>query len=197
VQAAMVAKSQGALPADVERLVGELTQAKVKWTDELMEFVSTVARDAYDWNRPNKRFIQQGIYMPRLHSQKCGPIMVVIDTSGSIGSKELDQFRSELGNIISQLRPEKVHCIDCDADIQRHLELEPGDELPKDCKGGGGTSFVPVEELIESMDEKPLCVVYLTDAWSSWNKEPDVPVLTVSTTDRTAPYGRTIKLELN
>ena len=45
-------------------------------------------------------------------------------------------------------------------------------------KGGGGTSFVPVFDLLEEDFEKPAVVLYLTDGYGDApKKEPNYPVI--------------------
>ena len=63
-QAVQSAKMMGKLSAGVERLVGELLTPKVLWADVLQRFVIKAKTDDRTFARPNRRFIQQGMYLP-------------------------------------------------------------------------------------------------------------------------------------
>jgi predicted metal-dependent peptidase len=59
------------------------------------------AKDYSTWRRPSKRFLGQDIYMPSTVGESMGDLVVAIDTSGSIGSKELQVFLSEVVSVCS------------------------------------------------------------------------------------------------
>ena len=63
------------------------------WRAVLREFVSAHARNDYSWARPNRRFIAQGLYLPGLHSEELGDVVLAVDTSGSIGEQAPGRLR--------------------------------------------------------------------------------------------------------
>lgn len=195
-QAADGAKKHGKLPAGFERFVNDITTPKVPWREVLARFVTQIAHDDYTWSRPNRRYISRGIFLPSLHSECMGRIDVVIDTSGSIDQPTLNAFGTEIQAIVNAVRPEKTRVIYCDAAINHIDEFSPNDELKFKAHGGGGTDFCPPFRLIASEDEKPACLVYLTDMMGNFPKEPDFPTLWCATTDRVGPFGETVRIEV-
>ena len=85
--------------------------------------------------------------------------------------------------------------------MQAEYRLTPGDELPTQAEGGGGTDFRPafarVAEL-EAEGERIAGLVYLTDLLGYFPNADDVsiPTLWVATTDHAAPFGRTVRVEV-
>jgi len=197
-QAANAAKKRGTLPGGLSRIVEELLTPENRWQDELSDFVSNVfdARDDYSWSRPNRRFLSSGLYLPSLRSESLGSFVVAIDTSGSVGKDELALFVGHL-NAILECRPAKVHVLYCDAQVHRADEWNPSDGpmVVSDAPGGGGTEHSPIWDWIKDNDVEPEAVICLTDGYTSWGKDPGVPVLWAMTTDVKAPFGRTIRIE--
>jgi len=196
-QAARVAKSMGNLPDDLERLVGDLLASKVDWREVLRRFISQAAKNDYSWSRPNRRHIAQGLYLPSLYSEAMGELVVAVDTSGSIGQEELDQFASELTSIAEDTEPKAIHVVYCDTSVA-HTEQFTKEDLPLQlaAKGGGGTDFRPPFAWVEEQQIQPVCLVYLTDMYcSDFPQEPNYPVLWISTSDQTnAPFGEVIRM---
>jgi predicted metal-dependent peptidase len=191
-QAAQVAKAQGKLPGSLARLVEELNDAKVPWREVLQRFVNQCARNDYSWRRPSARYFSRGIILPSLYSEQLPPIVVAVDTSGSIGAEDLQQFASEIDEIIGQYNA-TVQVLYCDTSIAGEEEFTPETRPVRlQAKGGGGTDFAPVMKRVEEMDEAPACIVYLTDmCCSSFGNDPGVPVLWVATEGRNhkPPFG--------
>jgi len=70
-------------------------------TSYLRRFLEQTARNDYSWQVPNRRYIQQGLYLPTLYStSEGGHIVVFVDTSGSIGGEEIAQFAGELSGML-------------------------------------------------------------------------------------------------
>jgi len=196
-QAAQAAKAQGNLPKGLERIVGDLTAARVPWREVLQRFITQISKDDYTWSRPNKKFLQQGFFMPSLYSESMGEIAVVIDTSGSIDQPTLDAFGSEIKAIVAQTRPCNTIVMYCDAAVNHVDEYAPGDDLKFIAHGGGGTDFRPPFELMAKRDKPPVALVYLTDMYGPFPKqEPDYPVMWCATSDRIGPFGETLKIEV-
>jgi len=192
-QAAAAAKGRGELPSDVARLVEDTLNPPSRWQDLLRAFIREWCKDDYSWTRPNARYLASGFMLPSLHSQRLGKLAVAIDTSGSIDRPLLDVFLGEVEAIVHECRPSGITLIDCDADVQSVRECEPLDPLPRDFKGGGGTSFIPVFTHLEN--EPPVALVYFTDLDGSFPKsEPSFPVLWATREDKQAPFGVTVKL---
>lgn len=189
-QAAQAAKMAGKLSANQARIVGELLNPKVDWREVLRRFVMKVRDDQRSYARPNRRFIQQGIYAPSVTGEAMETIAVAIDTSGSIGQKELDQFAAEIRAIQEDARPKTVEVIYFDHSICHHDHFERDETLHFAPHGGGGTAFSPIFRFIEEKGFNPACCVVLTDlCCSDFGPPPEYPVLWTSTMEGKAPWG--------
>jgi len=198
-QAAHVAKQTGHLPGDIERMMEELFKPVLPWRDILRRFMTEKCNDDFTWSRGNRRFIAQGLYLPsRLSDDAMGEIVVVIDTSGSIGEKELTEFGSEIKGIVDEVKPSKVRVIYCDSRIAHIDEFGPHDTLEFAAHGGGGTDFRPPFEWLEENQIVPKALVYLTDGYGPFpEQEPDFPVMwAINNRDVTPPHGEHLILEV-
>lgn len=196
-QAATQAKSAGKLPGSLSRFVDEILRPKIDWRTILQVFVQPTAKNDYTMNPPNRRYIHLGLYMPSLKSNEMPPIVVCIDTSGSISGDQLNGFQAEIQAIMDSC-PTTIDCFYCDRQIQGHdIFTRENPVLFKNCRGGGGTSFEPVFEEIEKQGLHPECLIYLTDLQGSFpDHAPEYPVLWINTYDHTqAPFGTTVFME--
>ncbi len=203
-QAAQAAKAQGKLPGSLARLVNELVHPILDWREMLRSFIDHTARSDYSWNQPNRRHIADGIYLPSFLSNGMKPLVLAIDTSGSITQRELTQFQAELNDILLSY-PATVSVVYCDCEISATETITP-DEYPVDLKvsGHGSTDLCPpFDWAVQNMPDAG-CLIYLTDLLGkSPEADPGIPTLWISTTkDRDLPlsyqpkFGQVATLEL-
>ncbi len=199
-QALNNAEAEGQLPAGLKRVVEEALQTKTPWADELRQFFTAIARDDLSWMRPNRQYLRQKIVMPSVHSERMGPVVFVVDTSGSIDARALEQFEAEANALIEDVRPEVTYVLYVDA--AAYPDKEEGytvDDLPIkfNARGSGGTDFRAAFNWVEAKgDMQPACLVYLTDLLGTFPaQEPEYPVLWACTNSRKAPFGNTIHIK--
>lgn len=168
----------GKMGGKQSRELGELTEPKVDWREQLREFVNSLAdgKDISTWQRVNRRWLQHDMYMPSTLSESMGRICIAIDTSGSIGGRELNEFLTEVQAICMNVQPELVDLLYWDTEVAGH-EVYGRDQLDKLVKstkpaGGGGTDPACIPAYIKQKQIKPECVVVLTDgyvgSWGTW-----------------------------
>lgn len=199
-QAAYVAKQQGKLPADMERMLDELMAPQMPWKEILRRFMTERANDDFSWRKGNRRFISQGLYLPSRESEASGEIVVCIDTSGSIGQKELTEFGSEIQGIIEEVRPSKTIVIYCDAQVNKVVEFGPHDPVILEAVGGGGTDFRPPFHYLRKHGIVPKALVYLTDGYGSFPEEHEVDFPTlwcINNEQVTSPIGESLVLNVD
>ena len=196
-QALRSAKSCGCEPANLARPLNDSRQSKQDWRTLLRDFVVATAPSDYRWTPPNRRYVAAGLYLPSVERTSVGTIVVAVDTSGSIGQDELDQFAGEITAISDEAKPEAIHIVYCDAVVQSIQQFGPSEPIELEPKGGGGTDFRPVFEWVEANQIAPACLIYLTDlCCRSYPQAPEYPVLWVTDSRRTAPFGETIRIKL-
>lgn len=201
-QGAMLA---GKFGVKVPRVIQDLMTPKVSWRDELREFVSstTKGRDEYTWRKMNRRRMVDDIYLPTLEAEKVGEIIIAIDTSGSIGSKQLTEFATEMISICDMVSPDRVRVIWWDHQVRGEQVFSDNyDGLATMLKpeGGGGTRVSSVSELLCSENSNAECLVVFTDGYVEddikW--QTNIPTLWMVTLARdfTPPSGRLVKMEV-
>jgi len=194
--AAMQALTAGKLGGAMARMVDHLLQPKLPWRMLLARYMTMIARDDYTYSRPSSRRGDPVIY-PSLRSSQLN-IVVALDTSGSIGDKEISEFVGEVNAIKSQLRA-KITLLACDSALAKGAPwtFEAWEEfkLPEKFQGGGGTSFVPVFEWADEQDLAPDLVVYFTDAQGQFPEhEPAYPVTWLVKGKTAVPWGQRVQL---
>lgn len=176
---------QGALAAGKagsggDRVLEELIEAQVDWREALRDFVTTTCAgsDYSTWSRPNRRYVGMGIYMPSGVSERIGELVIAIDTSGSIGGRQLSVFLSEVVGICDTVKPEAVRILYWDTKVYADERYEAHElhNLTKSTKpaGGGGTTVECVPEYITQQAITAQAVIVLTDgylggSWGSWS----------------------------
>lgn len=191
--AVIIAKKRGNLPGSLERLISELIKPEVNWKDQLRDWFNVKVKTDTTWNRPNRKFINSGIYLPTKYSLGCGHIGVAIDVSGSISERELVVFESELRSIFDETHPKKVTIIYFDTQTHGPFVFEDGEEISLKRIGGGGTNFAVAFDWFTKNASDITGLVFMTDMMCDWPSEPLYPTCILSTTKGiTAPFGRTI-----
>lgn len=190
------AKRQGSTPAGLSRLIGKLKKPQKNWRELLAEFIQFEVFD-YGFLPPDRRYYGfSDVLMPDYNevAEKVQDLVFVIDTSGSIGDRELTAVFSELVGMMQQFSAGvRGHIIFADADVAAVYDFETVEDILKaKPAGGGGTSFTPAIKY--AMDKKDsgewdvVGLIYLTDLYGdSENEEVNadtVPfnVLWISTT---------------
>jgi predicted metal-dependent peptidase len=197
-QAIRTAKACGHAPADVERPLTESRQSRQDWRSILRAFIAATTPADYRWTPPNRRYVAAGIYLPSVERQGVGRIVIGVDTSGSIGQRELEQFAAEITAIADEAKPEAIYVVYCDAAVQSVQEFGPSEPIELEPKGGGGTEFCPVFAWVEENCIDPVCLIYLTDLCCySFPEAADYPVLWVTDSRKEAPLGDTIHISLD
>ena len=106
IQSAKLAKQSGKLPSSIERIVDEMVNVITPWHEKLERYMSSKVKDGYSWNRPNRRFVGQGMYLPGYdYVPRMGEIVLAVDTSGSLDSKELAYFNAHINRILETCLP--------------------------------------------------------------------------------------------
>ncbi len=201
VAAASSAKLAGKLPGGVRDMVEKITDPKADWRELLRRFMDeTTEKTDRSWNRPNRRHIHNGLYLPGpAPGLETGDIVVGVDTSGSITDKVLAAFGSELRAIVEEGNPKSVTVIYCSHDISRVDVFENGDPVNIATNvETGGTDFRPVFEEIKRRKLEPSCVVYLTDLYGPAPEAEEWPTIWACTeASGEGPWGQTVHIDVH
>jgi len=195
---------RGKMQGNKNRAVNEILEPKVNWREQLREFVNSTCKnkDRTSWKRPHKRFIGHDIYMPSMIGESIGQVVVGIDTSGSIGQKELNEFLSEVVAICDDVSPSSIELLYWDTQVAGHETYHQGDykALVQSTKpaGGGGTHVGCVNQYVKDKRIQPEAIIILTDGYveDDWGGNWEYPTLwAVTTRHNTSPHGKTIHID--
>ena len=197
-QGALVA---GKVGSGGDRMFDELLQPQQNWREVLREFISSTCagKDYSTWQRPSRRYIGAGYYMPSGISEQIGEIVVAPDMSGSIGQPEITRMLSEVQSIAETVHPEAARLLYWDTQIcaDERYEAHEMDNMIASTKpaGGGGTMVECVPEYMAAEGITAQCAIVFTDgylggSWGQWT----CPVLWVIVDNKSCnpPFGTTV-----
>lgn len=204
-EAKMLADKRGRMSAAAGRAVEENRKPKADPWAVLARFVARHADPTdYTWAKPNRRMLAaSGFYMPGMDNPNTAPIILVVDTSGSVTQDMLNEFAAHATIIMQEHRPQALHVIYCDAEVNGTVSFTPDDgPVRLTMMGGGGTAFQPAFDYIAAHPGEyadASCIVYLTDADGDNETLTDTANLPtmwgiVPGWNRPLPFGESIKL---
>lgn len=201
---AKVVRSTASLNATLEKAIGNSSmgdamvsainanlESEVDWVELLRDFQLSSIADDPTWSRLNKRHQWRGINLPsKQKSAHGGEVAYIMDTSGSVSQRELDQFATEGEAIALDCGIERIRVCYCDTDYHdtrnpeerrtfvrktgssdsltgdeewwQITEIAQGEELKLYRIGGGGTSFNPPFNLFnDHTDDAQDCVAII------------------------------------
>lgn len=197
-QAQVVAQGQGQgnLPAGLQRELGAIGPARINWRTHLWRFLVQTPTDFQGYDR---RLIGRGYYLEALQGESVR-VAVCVDTSGSVGGREMELFLSEVQGILGAYPLVQCDLYYADAEAHGPFPLTASDAVPPPV-GGGGTDFRPFFQAITQNDDAapPALCVYLTDGFGAFPEAaPDLPVLWVITPGgldlAQIPFGESVRL---
>lgn len=190
------ARQAGAERSSWVRELEAACQPQIDWRTLLWRFTIQTPTDFAGLDR---RFVHAGLYLEAL-VQECVHVDVAIDTSGSIGADELEQFASELRAIVASYPHIICRMFFCDTELYGPYLVTAEFVLPR-AEGGGGTDFRPFfAELDRQQRERQVdAAIYFTDGAGEFPATPPgYPVLWVALPGAIAsdrfPFGQVIRM---
>ena len=188
-------KLHGTAPKALEDMV----EPQVDWAAQFRDWLSQRMQGSEHstWARPNRRFIASGCYMPSTYDERIDRLGLFIDTSGSIGPRELTNALSEVAAAIDALHPASLDIIywDTRVAVHEHYEDPEGSQVLASTrpKGGGGTTPSCVPRYLQTADvRQPTVAVFISDGQvgNDWAEDLDCPTLWVITPGGRVPPSR-------
>ena len=177
---AMLAAAQSAgagnTPGNIKRMINELTQPKINWRELITQQIQSTVKNDYTWTIPNKKMFSQGFVLPNMRKDQAIDVCVAIDTSGSIGQEQLNNFFGEINGIMQSYDDYKVKiwCFDTSVHNPQDYDTSTGDDLVNyEPKGFGGTDFDANWTWMKHEGVEPKLFIVFTDGepYGSWGDE--------------------------
>jgi len=157
------AKMAGFLPLGWERLINELLKPEIDWRRLLLTVLTKGigTKVKRTWSRPSRKL---PFVHPGKETLKLSKVLVLIDTSGSIGEQELKKFASEVYGILKENA--EVIVIPWDATAYDPIVLKSPRDIEKlktGLRGGGGTCILPALEMVDKKFSNADMIVIFSD----------------------------------
>lgn len=141
------------IPGRIKKMLHDLSQPKISWTDYLFKQVSGSVVTDTTWQRPNRKTQMAGVILPSTVKEEEINVVVGVDTSGSINATMFSDFISEVYSIMSQFTVFNLYffCWDSMCYTLHEFNQHTADEiLTTEFEGGGGNDGVIfVEEYLK------------------------------------------------
>ena len=177
---AMLSASQasgaGNTPGNLQRMIKELTSPKINWRELITQQIQSTIKNDYTWTVPNKKMFSSGFVLPSMKRDETIDVCVAIDTSGSIGDKQLNEFFSEINGIMQAYDDYnlKIWCFDTKVHNPQEYDLSNGHDLINYKPAGfGGTDFEANWNWMKREQVEPKLLIVFTDGepYGSWGDE--------------------------
>lgn len=206
-------QGRGTMPGWMEEMIQRILQPPIRWNIRLRSGISEeiTPQPEETFRRPHRRrmFDVNGVLedvFPGFKHKPQSELTVAIDTSGSMGARELGEILNELAHL-RRSGYDPIEIIHCDTQITKIERYNGKNEIV--CHGRGGTCFRPVLDYLR--DEKPIkegfkpTLIYFTDGFGE-NPSDDGYTKRFKTlwvisregsTSNVAQFGTIIKMEKN
>ena len=175
IQAANAAGA-GNTPANVARMIKDLTEPKMNWRELLRQQIQSTIKTDYSFSRPNRKGWHTGAILPGMKFDETIDIAVSLDMSGSITDEMSMDFITELKGIMDEYKDYniKLWCFDTKVYNEQDFDGYSGEDiLNYEIMGGGGTDFMCNWEYMKEHDITPKKFIMFTDGypWDSWGDD--------------------------
>ena len=200
------AQSAGAgnVPAEIERMIKELTEPKMNWRGILRQQIQATIRNDYTFSRPSRKGWHTGVVLPGMNFDQQIDCAIAFDMSGSIGDDQAKDFLSEVKGIMDEFKEYnvKLWCFDTAVYNEKDFSSTDGEDFSNyQPIGGGGTEFMCNWEYMKEHDIQPKKLIMFTDGYpfGSWGEDDycDTVFVIHGHHDKnfTAPFGITAHYE--
>ena len=200
------AAGAGNTPAEVQRMIKELTEPKMNWREILRQQIQSTVKTDYTFMRPNRKGWHTGAVLPGMNFDESIDLCISLDMSGSIGDHQAKDFLGEVKGIMEEYQEYniKLWCFDTKVYNEQDFSADGGEDLlDYQIFGGGGTDFDVNWQYMQHNDIQPKKFIMFTDGypWNSWGEEDycDTVFIIHSNSDKNlqAPFGVTAHYDAN
>ena len=170
------AAGAGNTPAEVQRIIKELTEPKMNWRELLRQQIQSTIRNDYTFSRPSRKGWHTGAILPGMNFMDTIDIAIGLDMSGSIGDHQAKDFLGEIKGIMEEYKDYNIKLWTFDTAVynEQDFSADGGEDLLSyDIQGGGGTDFMTNWEYMKENNITPKKFIMFTDGYpfGSWGDE--------------------------
>ena len=174
----------GSTPGNIKEILENLNKSAINYRQILKRFIRRHAgKTRLTFSRPNRRFDES--WLKGISHRAAAMIGVIVDTSGSISTNDLQQFFGEIEAVASKA---KIWVLQYDCEPQDlTLRYRKGDWKKIEIKGRGGTHM---GEALQHVIKKKLpadAILVLTDGQTDWCPQIPIPTIICLTEDNECP----------
>ena len=193
----------GNVPAEIARIVGQLTAPKMDWRQMIRVTLESNITSDFTFMTPNRKSQFNNVVLPgMLKDEKIG-ICIAIDASGSIGQSDCTDFLSEVQGIMDAFGAYRIRIWSFDTTVYAYEEFtdEDGRSIEEyQIVGGGGTDFMCNYNFMEQEGIEPDQFIMFTDGepFGKWGIEDYCDTLFLIKnrySKPVAPFGQTVYYE--
>ena len=202
IQAAQSAGA-GNVPAEIQRIVGQLTEPKMDWRQFVRVTLESNLVSDFTFMTPNRKSQFNNVVLPAMMRDEKIDICIAIDASGSIGQADCTDFLSEVQGIMDQFGSYRIRIWSFDTSVYHYDEFTDDDGRSIEeyqIIGGGGTDFMCNWHFMEKEGIEPDQFIMFTDGepFDKWGIEDYCDTLFLIKNRYSkpeAPFGQTIYYE--
>lgn len=186
------AKRIGNLPGELQSAIEDMLKPRINWRVRLRKFTGhfTQMGTKPSCKRMNRRVPLFGI-VPGQVSKYVAKMLYAIDTSGSMGQKEVNAAVREMKAL-----PVPYTMVECDTRIANVTVMSRWKRFSGSIRGGGGTDFRPVFQYAKKHNFNG--IIFVTDLCGDFPTDNKIKTLWLSTVKgQVAPFGETVDLDLD
>ena len=182
-------------PVSINEIMEPANVEVIDWEDALQEFLTEKVKTFKNWNRPHKRWLQQGFWLPSKGAYGLKDIVIMNDESGSMSEEENQACLTNIDELNQQglVSFDRVVLMHFTTRVSHIEYFEPGDDLIYRRHSSGGTCFDTVFKKAKELEEDslidPSCYIVMTDMYDWFPPEPEHPVLWMSVTSPQELYS--------
>ena len=197
-------------PITINEIMEPANIEVVDWEDALQEFLTEKVKTFKNWNRPHKKWLQHGFWLPSKGAYGLRDIVIMNDESGSMSEEENQACLTNIDELNQQgiVSFDRVVLMHFTTRVSHIEYFEPGDDLIYRRHSSGGTSFESAFKKAKELEDEslidPSCYIVMTDMYDWFPPEPEHPVLWMSVTspqelyhnEMIPAYGKITHLEI-
>ena len=125
------AAGAGNTPAEVQRIIKELTEPKMNWRELLRQQIQSTIRNDYTFSRPSRKGWHTGAILPGMNFMDTIDVAIGLDMSGSIGDHQAKDFLGEIKGIMEEYKDYNIKLWTFDTAVynEQDFSADGGEDL--------------------------------------------------------------------